>query len=278
MSSTSNTTIAFFGATGGCAGSCLTHTLQAGYHVVALARTPSKLIAQLQTQGISQSTLDTHLRIVKGDATDPAAVRETILLSPSTTNNNTKEPPRLVSQIISGLGGTPVLTTSYLLPTISIDNPSITESSTKALISALQSIYTDYPSLSSSSQSKPLLTVISTTGLNQPPKPNDVPLLMRPLYHLLAVPHADKAKMEALVTQPPSPDLFRGVVIVKPSLLMGTGDVTSGRGWRNLRVGTEKSPAVGYTIARADVGEWIFEEVIREDGGKWVGERVSLTS
>ncbi|GAD97284.1 conserved hypothetical protein [Paecilomyces variotii No. 5] len=261
-------TIAFFGATGGCANACLTHVLQAGYHAVALARTPSKLTSQLLNQGLSQNTLDTQLRIIQGDATDPAAVRETILLSPT----------QLVSQIVSGLGSFPVVSRgSFLLPHITLDNPTICESSTKALLSALRSIYSDYPSVESS---KPLLTVISSTGLTTPPTPTDLPFLALKMYHFLgSVPHADKTRMEALLSEPQTGDLFRGMIIVRPSLLKGSGKVESeGKGWRNIRVGREESPAVGYTVTRADVGEWIFEEVVKKDGDGWVGEKVSLTS
>jgi hypothetical protein len=50
-------TIAFFGATGGCANACLVHTLNAGYSVAALARTPTKLKTQLLAQGLSEETL-----------------------------------------------------------------------------------------------------------------------------------------------------------------------------------------------------------------------------
>ncbi|KAG0356359.1 hypothetical protein BG005_004692, partial [Podila minutissima] len=65
--STSSGFIAFFGATGGCTNAALVHTLNAGIHVRALARTPSKLTEMLLAQGISQTILDTQLTIVKGD-------------------------------------------------------------------------------------------------------------------------------------------------------------------------------------------------------------------
>ncbi|KAL1869240.1 hypothetical protein Plec18167_007906 [Paecilomyces lecythidis] len=266
---TGNTkTIAFFGATGGSTNACLTHALQAGYHAVALARTPSKLTSQLLNQGLSQNTLDSQLRIIHGDATDPAAVRETILLSPT----------HLVSQIISGLGSFPVLSRgSFFLPHITLDNPTICESGAKALLSALRSIYSDYPSLESS---RPLLTVISSTGLTTSPTPTDLPFLALRMYHFLgAVPRADKMRMEALLSVSQTADLVRGVVIVRPSLLKGSGNVTGeGKGWKNIRVGKEQSPAVGYTVTRADVGEWIFEEVVKKEGDDWIGEKVSLTS
>ncbi|KAL2002208.1 hypothetical protein VTN02DRAFT_431 [Thermoascus thermophilus] len=280
-------TIAFFGATGGCTNACLAHALKAGHHAVALARTPAKLTAQLLGQeGISQATLDARLRIVQGDATDPEAVRETILLPPDDNNSSSSSssssngPPRLVPTIVSGIGGTPSLQRNSLVPRFTLDNPTVTEDTTQALLAALRDIYARYPSLSSSSSSsRPLLTVISTTGLSKKPKPNDVPLLFRPMYHtLLAVPHADKRRMETLLAQESSRRLFRGVVVVRPSLLVGDHSVGTGKGWRTLRVGTEEKPAVGYTIARADVGEWIFEEVVTRGGGRWVGQKVTLTS
>jgi hypothetical protein len=45
-----------------------------------------------------------------------------------------------------------------------------------------------------------------------------------------------------------------------------------------VRVGTERDPAIGYTISRALVGEWIFEEIVKSGGGKWVGEKVTITT
>ncbi|KAF9283105.1 hypothetical protein BGZ88_010658, partial [Linnemannia elongata] len=74
-SSTSTNFIAFFGATGGCTNACLVHTLNAGFHATALARTPSKLTDMLLTQGIAQSIIDTQLTIVKGDIADIHAIK-----------------------------------------------------------------------------------------------------------------------------------------------------------------------------------------------------------
>jgi hypothetical protein len=45
-----------------------------------------------------------------------------------------------------------------------------------------------------------------------------------------------------------------------------------------VRAGREGEPAVGYTISRNDVGKWILEEVVKERGEKWRGEKVSLTA
>ena len=42
-------------------------------------------------------------------------------------------------------------------------------------------------------------------------------------------------------------------------------------------MGTEGSPAMGYTVSREDVGGWVFRECIRGEGGRWKGEKVSLS-
>ncbi|OXV06912.1 hypothetical protein Egran_05322 [Elaphomyces granulatus] len=271
MSSTSNKTIAFFGATGGCANACLAYALNAGHHATALARTPPKLTSKLLAQGVSQTTLDTNLRIIKGDATDVAAVKSTILLGDGNDNGGS---PALVASIVSGLGGTPSLETRKLIiPRFKLDNPHITEETTEALLSALRELYAQYPDL----LNKPVLTVISTTGVTKQGQPKDVPLLLRPLYRtFLQLPHDDKRRMEDLVSA--NQDLFSGTVIVRPTLLAGDGSLTSAKGLQHVRVGTESKPALGYQITKTDVGLWIFEEVIQGDGQKWLGKKVSLTS
>jgi hypothetical protein len=115
-----------------------------------------------------------------------------------------------------------------------------------------------------------------------------VPLALRPLYHwVLALPHQDKRAMEAaavegaLVGDAP----LAGFVIVRPSLLMDG----KAKGVGKVRVGWERhakddareagpGPAVGYTITRADVGRWIFEELVKGNIAEWDGRCVSLTS
>lgn len=264
----SSPTIAFFGATGGCTNACLTHTLKAGYHAVALARTPTKLTNALQQQdGIMEDMLASQLRIVKGDATDVAAVKKTILLDDGS----------LVDMIVSGIGGTPVLEkrTCSIVPRVTLDNPRITEQTTAALVAALREVYSDRK-IDDQQKGKPVLATISTTGITTlPDEPSDVPFLMRAMYHtLLAVPHADKRKMEALIEA--NRDLFAGTVIVRPTLLTGDGRIRKKEGWRRLKVGTARKPALGYTVDRADVGQWIFEEVVKAGGKRWFGEKVTL--
>lgn len=87
-----------------------------------------------------------------------------------------------------------------------------------------------------------------------------------------------EASLEEHMRGPEDGRAFCGWVSVRPSLLKGTNNIQTGQGWKTLRVGTEKAPAVGYTIERSDVGQWIYEEVIRRGGDEWVGKKVTLTS
>lgn len=128
---------------------------------------------------------------------------------------------------------------------------------------------------------KPLITVISTTGISAGRR--DVPLLMLPLYKLLLHnAHQDKANMERLLAESLAEGAsgkkeawIRGFVFVRPTLLTNGAAV----GQPKLRVGTESKPAAGYTVSREDVGKWIFDEVLANEGrDRWVGEKVTLTS
>jgi len=84
-------TIAFFGATGGCANASLTAALKNGYTCSALARTPSKLSDSLATKGIESS----NLSIIKGDVRDIEAVKKTLVID-----------GRVADCIVSGIGCT----------------------------------------------------------------------------------------------------------------------------------------------------------------------------
>ncbi len=262
-------TIAFFGATGGCAHSCLVHTLKAGYNVSALARTPSKLTSQLLADGLTQEILDQHLVITQGNSKDVAAVKRT--LCPDKDGN-------IVSKIVSGIGGTPKLTLNPLRP-LSISDPTICEQSAITLIQALRELQSTHKG-----SSKPLISFVSTTGVARPGKPRDVPIAFLFLYHyLIAVPHIDKRKLEELISQnvaetDESKRVFRDLVGVRASLLLGGVTSKGGKGLDKVRAGTEDKPAVGYTITRADVGEWLFENTVRKDGEGFLGEFVTLTN
>lgn len=63
-------------------------------------------------------------------------------------------------------------------------------------------------------------------------------------------------------------------VIVRPSALTN-GKAT--KGIEKVRVGTEEKPAVGYLISREEVGLWIFEELVKGVGGRFVGQKVTIT-
>ncbi|KAF9140712.1 hypothetical protein BG015_001548 [Linnemannia schmuckeri] len=270
MTNTSTQHIAFFGATGGCTNACLVHTLNAGFHATALARTPSKLVDMLHAQGITQDVMDAQLTIFKGDISDIHAIKDTL------TNHHagTTGAVTLASQIISGIGGTPQMQMSLRRP-VTIDNPEICATATKNIITALQEIYKAQPS---TAQHKPSITVISTTGVSDVKE--DVPFGFRILYHVvLADPHKDKKVMERLVTESAgNGGAFSGAVIIRPSLLTGDQSVKGGQGWEKLRVGQEEEPAVGYTVHRADVGQWIFEQVVKTGSKAHFGKRITLTN
>lgn len=114
--------------------------------------------------------------------------------------------------------------------------------------------------------------LLSGTGITKTGR--DIPLAMEPLYALLAVPHVDKQKMEELVVRS-----GRRWVLIRPSFMV---DVKQ-RGLEAVRVGVEipgekvHKRVIGYVVARADVGGWIFKECVKGDGGKWEGKMVSLT-
>lgn len=86
-------TIAFFGATGGCTGSCLARTLEHGFNAIALARSAEKLTAQLRGRQVSKDILEQRLVIVEGEVRDKHAVGKVL------ANDG-----RGVDVVISGIG------------------------------------------------------------------------------------------------------------------------------------------------------------------------------
>ncbi|KAF9103853.1 hypothetical protein BGX29_002847, partial [Mortierella sp. GBA35] len=128
---------------------------------------------------------------------------------------------------------------------------------------------------------KPSITVISTTGVSDVKE--DVPFGFRFFYHVvLADPHKDKKVMERLLIENSSttttPGVFTGAVMIRPSLLTGDQNVKGGKGWDKLKVGVEEKPAVGYTVHRADVGQWVFEQIIKTGGEGHLGQKITLTN
>lgn len=293
----STSTIAFFGATGGCANACLALTLRNGHKAVAMARTPSKLSTQLLEQpGITQEIITNNLRIQQGDATNVEDVMKTLIIS---NPSSQQQGCQLVSTIVSGIGGAPTVSWTKpnpcdkmtmripTLPHIELNNPHITEESTRTLLEALRRIATEYfPSFEAYTDSAPRIAMISGTGIGAKNGMKDVPLLFRPMYStLLPEPHADKSRMEKLLKEEKDKKeslLVGGLVVVRPSFLTGDHRIAApgvDSGYSKLRVGTDENPTagVGYLVPRPLIGEWIYEEIVKEGGEKWVGEGVILT-
>lgn len=278
----SSTTVAFFGATGGVTNAVLVHTLLAGYKAAALVRNPQKLRDQLTAQGLDASVMD-NLAIVQGNALDVAAVKRTLAAAAASPTTG------LPTFIVTGLGGAPHLRFNWRNPFqfAGLDNPTICESAAKALTAAMREIYAENPSLQTANKAnKPLLTFVSTTGITRGPE--DVPFWMRFLYHqILTEPHIDKRKMEneyrsdlEKSSADSSSSVFRSVVGIRPTLLTGGADYKDSVGLDKIRSGTEANPALGYTVKRADVGLWVFVNVINESSRKpqYEGEMITLTS
>lgn len=248
-------TIAFLGATGGCAGACLVAALNDGYTCRALVRTPSKLTAMLDAKGVSKSSL-ANLEIIEGNAKDATSVKA--LLQTSTG---------IVDTIVFGVGAAPKLRL-HIMP-VTLDDPNLCRTAMATFLSALNEL---------KAVTKPRLLVVSTTGITRGPR--DVPFLYIPLYHwLLHVPHIDKRVMEQLVWEqkdrPPGERVIGEFAIIRPTLLMDGNGVGVG----SIRSGLESSPALGWTIDRKDVGNWLFEKGIKPaELGESKDQAISLTS
>jgi len=248
-------TIAVLGATGGCAGTCLIAALQEGYTCRALARTPSKLTTSLESQGLSESLL-ANLEIIPGNAKDVNSIKSLL-----------QTPTGIVDTIVFGVGAAPKLRL-HIMP-VTLDDIEVCRTAMATLLSALDDL---------KAATKPRLLVISTTGITKGPR--DVPLLYVPLYHwFLHIPHVDKRVMEELVcAQRQKPAAERTVgefTIVRPTLLMDGNGV----GVAKIRYGLESNPALGWTIDRKDVGNWLFEKGIKPaDLGEFKDQAVSLTA
>ncbi|KAI9715585.1 MAG: hypothetical protein M1812_005889 [Candelaria pacifica] len=277
----SKPTIAFFGATGGCTNTALTLALQANYHCSALVRTPTKLTAMLEANGITSTTISSNLTITQGDIKDVTTVQKALL------PNNT-----LVDTIIFGVGGTPTFKPNPLRP--GITDPTICEDGSRTVISALKQIFAS-PEAVQSGTKKPLMAVISTTGISKGKR--DIPIAMIPLYHWMLGPaHADKSAMENIMistttttttttstSEGDKNNPLRGFIAIRPSLLTDGKMEASEKVRAGMEdvygkvVDSDKSPVLGYFISRKNVGGWIFEQVVERRGEGWVGRMVSLS-
>ncbi|KAL4942069.1 hypothetical protein BDV06DRAFT_235648 [Aspergillus oleicola] len=251
-------TLAFFGATGGCTLACLIPALKAGYNCVCLVRTPAKLTSLLSTRNLDPSALP-NLHIISGSTTDLSAIAQTLY--------PLNLPP--VSMILSGVGGVPDFS-KPLSP--KFNGKTICQETVRNIFTVLR----EHKSAESPRELKPMLVVISTTGLT---KERDIPLAMVPLYKWgLKVPHADKEVMEKLIfeegSKPESERVISEYTMVRPSWLNDGASqrekvrVLKGQGeGQNTAVGMA-CPFVGYTICREDVGGFMFELVRGLDNEK----------
>ena len=245
----SNTkTIAFIGASGGCGLSALRKALQHSESTtcIALCRNPSKL-----TDALAPSS-HPNLVIKQGNAHSVDDIKS-ILTNPS-------DPIKLVDAICFTIGS------PMNFSKLSTEDPHVCERGISALLQALSQLR----AVGAVGRSR--ICAVSTTGITDK---RDVPLLMWPFYHyVLGVPHQDKAAMEAALRA-----AGEEVTIVRPSLLTDgekTGAETVIRvGVDDFGSGERESEAVGYTISRADVGAWMWENVLRER--RYGGKAVSIT-
>ncbi|KAF2101489.1 hypothetical protein NA57DRAFT_72929 [Rhizodiscina lignyota] len=269
----SQQTITFFGATGGCAGASLALCLKSNHHCVALVRTPDKLRKLLESKhDVPATILDSYLTVIQGNIKSEEDVKKTLTVTDA-----------LPDIILFGIGASPKLQMSLKAPA-TLDDPHVCAEGMKTVISALKDLQSQNIKLGPSGK-KPLITTISTTGVS---KIRDVPYSIYPVYHwLLSVPHIDKREMEnvlvAAARESNSP--ISSFTIVRPTLLSdgamkGLEKVKAG--WvypdDDDREGalTEAGPKMGYQISRGDVGTWIFERIIKGNG-EWNGKCASLT-
>lgn len=155
-----------------------------------------------------------------------------------------------------------------------LDDPVVCQSSMSAIVASLRDLFSQP---AHQERLRPFLTAVSTTGLAAQ---RDLPYVMVPVYRYFgAVMHDDKKIMEDMVVDAKAEGLVRDFVLVRASALTNG----SREGLEKVRVGWEtekagdKGPAIGYTISREDVGGFIFEEVIKEQTGKYAGKKVSVT-
>jgi hypothetical protein len=230
-----------------------------------------------KTHSVSTETISSNLTIIHGNARDIAPVKET--LAPS---------GKPVSLVISGIGATEAHLQWSLREPFALTDATICADAMTTILSALSELRKE--GIFAGAEGKgPLVVAISTTGTDT--KTRDVPFAYYGLYHwLLAVPHKDKRRMESALaratTQSAADSPIGGFVIVRPTLLMD-GEP---RGQKRVKEGSiphpeavnrdEKrgKPAIGYTIRRADVGTWIFEECVRKLGDECWNRCVTLTS
>ncbi|KAH6892350.1 hypothetical protein B0T10DRAFT_528160 [Thelonectria olida] len=238
-------TIAYLGASGGCGLGSLKLAVADGHTCIALCRNPAKLEALFPDK-------PANLLIKPGNAHDPDAVAACLV--------NPADPSRLVDKISFTIGGL------FDPKKFTIDDPDVCKKGIASLLSALDALRAQ------GSQGRPLLAVISTTGVSKHGR--DVPLAFVPFYHYgLSVPHADKKVMEEKLQA--SSERY---VAVRPSFL-----TDGAKPDRKIRVGVEDPDAgiekkeVGYAISRDDVGRWMYQNLLNAENPQYERKAVGIT-
>ena len=207
--------------------------------------------------------------MIRGNISNMEAIKSTLICP---TN-----PKQLIDTIVSGIGGKEPRFQLSLFQTMTIEDPHICEKAIATIFSVLDSL-ADQGINTTAKGRKPLYIAITTISLGQR---RDLPYLYYPLeFWLLRVMRADKLRTELLIKADGGRHV-RDFVLMRPSLLVGEP-----RGVDQLNVGwvwgvkkgeagrtDELGPKIGYTIAKKDLGAWIYENAILEGG--WEGKCVS---
>jgi hypothetical protein len=237
-----------------------------------VARNPQKLRDLLvKNHGLPPLAIN-NLKIVEGSCTELGPVKAT--LAPD---------GKSAGLIVVGVGALAKMQMSISEPFV-MDQPTICEDTSNTILMALRELRRE--GVIEEAQ-KPIFLAISTTGAT---KERDVTFDLAMFYHAaLSVPHKDKAVMEELIakasieTGPDAP--ISSFIFIRPSLLMD--GVSKGMpavrvGWLEhpaapgAATGKAPGPAIGRTIRRSDVGQWMFENAI-QNSNEWKGRCVTLT-
>ncbi|ORX47448.1 hypothetical protein DM01DRAFT_1139833 [Hesseltinella vesiculosa] len=169
------------------------------------------------------------IKLVQGSAEDKMAVRQAV---------------ESADVVVFGIG-------SAMTMTLQMADPGVCSRCTRTLIEVVSEL----------GKRPSRIVFITTTGAAVK---DEIPLLLRPLYHLmLAKPFEDKLEMEQIIASSCPVDH----VIVRPSLL------TNGALTKTYR--TASDCLVGYTISRADVGHFLFTQCLDQD--TWLNKYVVIT-
>lgn len=239
----STKTVAFMGASGGVGLATLKKTLAAGYHCIALCRTPSTLTDILPTES------NPNLRVIQGNAHDITTVSQLIR----------KDDGNLVDTIVSTIGARPSMSMNAFKDAATVCQ--------KAMITLLEAIT---QLRQAGATGDPHIIVCGTTGMSRFGR--DIPLAQVPVYKvLLATPHADKTVMEDKLTE--SGEEFT---------IVRCGWLLNGEKNRPIRVGIEDPKKgvevreIGYAISREDAGNWFAENLVIQKNPKYVNKIASI--